>query len=261
MTDEAQNTPRRKKGRSPSYPAIDLEEALDRLKALWDQDRQHPAQVDTILSHWGYSKGSGKGLVVLAALKKYGLLEDEGSGKNRTARISDLGRDILLDERPDSDERLGRIQRAALTPAINAEVREKYGSELPSDANFKWFLVRDKQFTEGGASEFMDVYKRTMEFAQLADSESVVSSDAGDTEIEQEGSGQEDHTFRPPPPRAGNGNMSKSTTGRSVQLPVSQTEWATLSANFPLSDEEWSQMLAVLQAMRPGLTKALSEDE
>lgn len=40
---------------------------------------------------------------------------------------------------------------------------------------------------------------------------------------------------------------------RSVQLPLSATTWATLSAPFPLSDEAWGQMIMVLNAMKPAL--------
>ncbi len=40
---------------------------------------------------------------------------------------------------------------------------------------------------------------------------------------------------------------------RTLQLPYSATEWATLQAAFPLSEAEWDRMLAILNAMKPAL--------
>ena len=48
-------------------------------------------------------------------------------------------------------------------------------------------------------------------------------------------------------------------TNRSVQLPFSATEWATLSARFPLTGLQWDQMLAVLNVMKPALVNADAE--
>lgn len=44
-----------------------------------------------------------------------------------------------------------------------------------------------------------------------------------------------------------------SSKQRLVTLPFSLTGWAWLQADFPLSEEEWDQMMAVLIAMKPGL--------
>ena len=43
---------------------------------------------------------------------------------------------------------------------------------------------------------------------------------------------------------------------RTIQLPLSISEWATLEAGFPLSETKWNQMLAVLTAMKPALVQA-----
>lgn len=41
---------------------------------------------------------------------------------------------------------------------------------------------------------------------------------------------------------------------RAVQLPVPGTSWVTVQGAFPLSAEAWDQMMALLEAMKPGLT-------
>lgn len=53
---------------------------------------------------------------------------------------------------------------------------------------------------------------------------------------------------------------TKNRATRVVQLPISATEWAALQAPFPLTEERWAQMLAVLNAMKPALV-AESDDE
>ena len=40
---------------------------------------------------------------------------------------------------------------------------------------------------------------------------------------------------------------------RTINLPLSATEWATLQAPFPISEDSWKLMEAVLKAMKPGL--------
>ena len=51
--------------------------------------------------------------------------------------------------------------------------------------------------------------------------------------------------------------MHDLTTGEvrltSVNIPYSPGKWASLNADFPLSESDWEAMLAMLAAMKPGL--------
>lgn len=40
---------------------------------------------------------------------------------------------------------------------------------------------------------------------------------------------------------------------RTVQITYSPTEWALLEAAFPMSEDDWDAMIAVLSAMKRGL--------
>src|SRR5438105_11530029 len=113
-------TPKRQ--RSPSYPSIDLETAIDRARTLYAREGRNIAPNHAILGHWGYSAKSGPGFGTLGALKRFGLLRSEGAGKSR---LSDLALRIVLDERQDSPERAEDIKEAALSPAIHKEIWEK----------------------------------------------------------------------------------------------------------------------------------------
>lgn len=52
---------------------------------------------------------------------------------------------------------------------------------------------------------------------------------------------------------------------REIPIPISGSAWPSIKAAFPMSEEAWKQMIAVLNAMKPGLvvqgTPDTEEDE
>lgn len=240
------------KSRSPSYPGVDLKTAIERSQELYKEERAHPAHIDTILKHWGYKPKVGPGLVTFAALKKFGLLTDEGSGDNRRGRLTDLALRILQDQRPSSKDRLRAIQQAALMPPIHRELWDYYKGALPSDDNLRFSLLRDRSFTERGATEFIEQFKSTIAFARLAEGGNM-SPNGGDEQERETTRGRvvEDGGS------AGVLTHAADPQARSVQLPLGGGRWATLQAPFPFSEEDWTLMLGVLNAMKPGLVSPL----
>jgi hypothetical protein len=43
---------------------------------------------------------------------------------------------------------------------------------------------------------------------------------------------------------------------REVPIPIQGSAWPALRAAFPMTEEAWTQMIAVLNAMKPGLVEA-----
>lgn len=154
-----------KRVRSPSYPAIDLEAAINRAQQLYEKEKWHDVPVDVVLRHWGYSPGSGAGLVQVAALKKYGLLEDQGSGADRKAKLTALAKDILIFD--DDDVRMNAVREAASRPTLYQEILDKYGDGLPSDATIRAYLIKDKGFNDNSVSDLIVVMRSTFELAKL----------------------------------------------------------------------------------------------
>jgi len=241
--------PRRVKRRSPSYPAISLEQAIHRARELYERERQHPTPVETVAHHWGYKSLNGPAAVSLAALKKFGLLEDEGNGDARRARISDLAVDVLA--HPDETQRRRAVRSAALEPAIHQELWERYGSSLPSDANLHWELTRDRGFSETGAAEFIKEYKATVGFAQLEQhaelptQEPAAAATTTGTSAVAAASAQPDSPVGTLP--------AASERRRSFLIPLISGGTVAVEGDFPLTDQDWIQFMAVLTAMRPGL--------
>ena len=239
----------RREGRSPSYPGIDLAKALERAKEMYERDGRNAAHVDNILSHWGYSPKAGPGRTTFAALKKFGLMTEESSGAHRRGRLSDLALRILLDERPSSPDKRKAIQQAALTPSIHRELWDEYGGSLPSDETLRTLLRIDRKFTETGAADFINEFRSTIAFANLEGANIPQHhEDEGSADTAAQGGEATrmssatiliDETHTP--------------TRMDIQLPLASGKWATLQAQFPITEKDWDQMLRVLEAMRPGL--------
>jgi hypothetical protein len=245
---------KRKRERSPSYPGIDLQAAIERARQMQEKEKKYAAPVNTIFADWGYAPNSSAGFVALAALKKFGLLTDEGSGEKKKARLTDEALAILIDSREDSEERLRLIQEAALKPSIHQELWNKYGSDLPSDASLKYELRKEMNFSEPGANEFIVQYNRTLQFAKLMDSDKL-SDDVEDKEPTRQM--RQMNTPAGEATRIIQGSGRVQEARRTVALPIGD-EWATLEGAFPINEAEWEQMLAMLKAMKPGLVRKVS---
>jgi len=254
MNEQSKESQKRKRARSPNYPGIDLKEALKRAQELQKAEDRNAAPINVVLGHWGYKPNSGPGLVAVAAMKKFGLVVDEGSGDRRKVRLSDAAIRILLDEREDSSAKLRAIQEAALRPTIHAELWQRYGGSLPSDQNLKYYLRTERTFTEAGAEEFIRQFKGTLDFANLLNGGKLSGDEEDKEEDESEGLMAPPTTLADtlPPPKPKTGARQP----RVVQLPISASEWAALQAPFPLTESQWQQMLTVLDAMKAGLVES-----
>lgn len=249
--DDTSGSPRRK-DRSPSYPSIPLGLAVERAKVVYERERRHSAPILSLFTAWGFKGQTGPAVVNLAALKKYGLLEDEGTGAARKAKLTALALDIILAPGEDHPRRLAALREAALKPTIFADLQSRYGNDLPSDETMRYYLVRERKFLEKAASEVIRNYRESLQLAGLGESATV--SVEPESEAEE---GAMPVTTSPPPqvvhaPAGSIPSFAPLPVG-SIQLPISQGEWATLSARFPMTRAKWDQMLRILEVMKGGL--------
>ncbi|WP_223541963.1 hypothetical protein [Pseudomonas sp. BF-RE-26] len=165
-----------KKQRSSPYPGITLEAAIERAKTFYKAEGKHEALVSTAVSHWKFSPKSSGGLVAVAALKAYGLLEDKGSGADRKVYLTPRGLSIVQDERIVSPDRDAAIRTAALSPKILSDLWAKYGLNRPSDDTVGHFLRVEREYTSTASVEILKIYEAAIKFAKLdaEDSESSV---------------------------------------------------------------------------------------
>ena len=122
MTDAGQqDSGKRPKERSPNYPRIDLEEAIKKARVFYENEGQAAAPREVVAKHWGYTPKSGTGMVVLGAVRAFGLLEGTGSA----LRLSDLALDIVVND-PVPEKRAAAISQAALLPKVHKDVWDRF---------------------------------------------------------------------------------------------------------------------------------------
>lgn len=246
------------KSRSPAYPAINLETAIQRARQLYDKEKRHPTPVLTVVRHWGYTTLNGAALGAIAALKKYGLIDDEGASEDRRANLSRLADDILMN--PDPAKRAKAIQEAALRPALYREIWDKYHLDLPSDQSLLWELTRDRGFTDRGGAEFIRSYKATIAFAKLGQTlgagEPPASPDAQRVEDDGGEDTQDLQQERPPIRR----RHPADEKAKSYSVPLIDNGVVVVEGQFPITERDWKQFMDVLAAMKPGLVSTISDE-
>ena len=165
---------KRRVGRSPAYPFISVQKALDKAKALYDQEGDYPAPLSSAVGSWGYSPKSSGGRQTLATMKYYGLIEVTGEGDARKVKVSDVARRILLDQREDDSEKRQLIRRVAITPSAHKALFEQYPNGLASDGTVEHFLIFDSGYNKEAARELLAEFKETARFAGFYQPSSLV---------------------------------------------------------------------------------------
>lgn len=169
MASEPEEKKPKTTGRSPSYPYVDLESAIGLVRKVNEENRGHPTSREVAFEHMGMSAKSGPGRRTLAALKAFGLVEVKGD----MMHLTPLAHQIIDDERPVSPERDQAIRTAAMNPPIHESLWAKYEASLPSDAQLRHHLVWNEGFNKASVGDFIDEYKRTLDFAKIGGSGKV----------------------------------------------------------------------------------------
>jgi hypothetical protein len=256
---DATKAPKPARMRSPNYPGVSLRAAVERARVFYTADKRSWSHVDTALHHWGFQPKSGGGLVVLAALKSFGLLETEGIGNVRRVRLTEFGLRILLLDAPEhAAERQRLFQEAALKPKIHAELWKYYKGVLPSDPTLRYELMTSRGFTENAVKEFIPQYKDTIAFANLTAGDKLTGNDGDNSPPPDPFAvppvSQTHVTSTPASSTPAGQDVGKPST-RVVNLPLSGDTWAALQVPVPMTEDDWEQMLAVLNAMKRGIVK------
>jgi hypothetical protein len=191
ITDDA-------KRRSPSFPVVPIDEAIERARRVYRQDRRAFTNFETLIGHLGYNttkKGGRQGRMV-STLKQYGLI-DERDGQYR---VSETAWKIL--EMPeDSEERARLVREAALNPPMFRKILKHYEGELPSDATIRSHLLFQERFNSDSATTFIRVLRRTIELVNPT----TADYNAGEESEEADEQPQGATSMQQPPPRGSQG--------------------------------------------------------
>jgi len=162
---------KKKRVRSPAYPAIDLATAIQHAGRVYQHEKRSSAPVAVVAADCGLDIKNSSGMRLIAALKQFGLGIEEGSKEDRHLRLSDAALDILLAESDNAQERVAAIKKAAMGPKVHRVIWDHFKGELPSDASLRSFLVRKLEFNDAHVDGFIRLFRSTIAFANLPDSD------------------------------------------------------------------------------------------
>lgn len=248
MADDAAEE--RTRERSPSFPFIPLQKAVDRLRQMAHSHKRSPARPGMLGPTWGYGQKSSGLSQTIAALRAYGLIEDIGKGEDRKMNITDLGWRILNDTRPGAREQA--IKEAALRPRLIAEYANHWVNDRPSDSHRISELNLDRGFTPEAANLFLKVFDETVSFANLTGSDNLSPSPA---EPEQPVNQLEQLRMRPDANPGGRRPAHFYGEGDPLPGPVMQELPSVPRATLPL--KEGVAALELPQGLSPRSIKAL----
>ena len=247
-----------KRQRSPAYPAINLAEALQRAEVLRKEAGKNQIHVDGVLTVWGLKPKSGGGMAILSALLKFGLLEDDGTGDTRRARLTPFALSILLDDRPDSIEKTSKLKQAALAPAIHRQLWDRYQGAIPGDVTLRVYLRRDRGFGDAAADDLIKEFRETIAYATLSSTDSISPTVEDKTKPDGEGEMAQPLTIDPTPEAAAEAEKlkdgAKARVNRTVQIPLTGAPWVLLQVPYPMTDANWDEMQKQLDLLKKPLT-------
>ena len=178
--------------RSPSYPVLSLEKAVDLLSKFYAFFKNSAARPDKVGDAWEL-KGSALISRYTAALRYFGLLEYTGSGKERRVVITSDAKRYLRAQMDETKQELLRI--FALQPTQIAKFWKLWGNNRPTKDACKDQLVFDHKFSENGAAQFLKVYDATITYAPMEEDKDEdkekVDNETSNVEASNSGNGDE----------------------------------------------------------------------
>jgi hypothetical protein len=237
--------------RAGGYPMVSLPKAVSMMQKVWEKEKRNAAPATTIVEHWGYAAKSSGGFSALASLKRFGLLEEVTGAATRSLKVSAMALDLLKYEGTDTAAYRKLLKSLALLPDWYQMMWNKYGCELPSDKTLESFLVFEQHLTEESAQQFIKLYKETISFAKLSESDMVEET-------------------KPPATENGDGKSKGSQTGdggikskNSMEMIVNPGELPIPIAGkvalvpFPMTEEDFDLFIGTLKLWKKKLVRKL----
>lgn len=184
-TDSTKTTPQRT--RSPGYPTMNLEDAIEKVAALWEKAGKQQVGLDVVSEIWGLSPTSSSSPQHLATLKRYGLIDDVGDGKRRLVRLTPLAIKIIAHPKGSPDHQ-DALKKAALTPEIFGDLLQRYGDNLNvSDSLIRSHLIVDRDFNKDVVDRLIKSFRDTITYADLKASDASISKESDQSSDESPG--------------------------------------------------------------------------
>jgi hypothetical protein len=190
--------------RSPSFPFIPLQSAVERLTAFETTFGRHPVPVEKAGPAWGWKEKSSQADQTLAALRSFGLIEYQKINGRRQVVLTEEARKYLRAQQDTVKKQV--LKQSALRPKIVRQFWTSWGPDRPSDPIAIDQLTLENGFSDAGAKNFLRVYDATISFAGLSDSDKVMPPDPVDDAVDEP---EDDFEMdNPPPPKPPKGGIA-----------------------------------------------------
>lgn len=170
---KAETTKRQRQGRSPAYPGIPLDVALQKAKDQFEAEGKYAIPLPSAFKAWGYSDKSSGGRDVRASLRYFGLISVDGDGDAAKVKLTDDALRVIMDEREDQTEKRAIIRRLALNPAAHKKLRNKFPEGIKSEPTATHYLVFDEGYNKSAAVALIAQFKATANYAGLYEPDSM----------------------------------------------------------------------------------------
>jgi len=195
MQTTATDKLKKQKHRSPNYPVVGLEKAVELLAKLQTKYGTHDVPINLVHVLWDFKEGSGSGNQCVAALKAYGLVKVTGEGDKRKVSLSPEGKRIAMN----APDRAELLKQAVQKPAVHRDILRHYGSKgLPTDDLLKTYLLWERpegqRFNQDVVDSFISRFRASLVFSGLQPSDTI-SDDGGEQSQgadDDEGGGDEE---------------------------------------------------------------------
>ena len=225
--------------RSPNYPSMNLEEAIDHIRTIYTSQRRYPSSREVLVKLIGYNSLNGASAVAVANLSKYGLLEGHGD----SLRVSELGQDLALHRNGDPEFGPAVLQAAGL-PTFFRQLDEDFPDGLPSDHSIRASLMK-RGFTEKAIVVALKAYRETHAFIATV----VTPGDQQSSAEESSAAADNSSALR----ESSGDQFNQRAGARPITIPLPGGEWASLTLPIAMTSIQFDQLLSMLHAMRASL--------
>lgn len=163
--------------RSPNYPAIPLDRAIELVGEIHRKSRANVISREAAAQDMGYSGLTGHSIKLLGALAQFGLVERAGKGD---LKVTQMAVDILhgLDERV----RSSAMHVAGAAPKLFQSIYERFPDGVPSENVIRSYLIQ-QGYADVALTPAIKSFMETNRFLELAAaSESHGDDESGDAD-------------------------------------------------------------------------------
>jgi hypothetical protein len=149
--------------RSPGYPSIPLDQAIDIARKIFEHNRQNAIDREAAAKDLGYAGMTGSSAKTLADLIHFGLIERAGKGG---VRVTDTAVRIMHPK--NQEEKRSALLSAAYSPDLFNMIREQWPDGFVSENSLRSYLMREG-FSSFAIAPVLKSYQKTYAFLQQED--------------------------------------------------------------------------------------------